>query len=146
MIKKLKNTDLEKLNIFLNEIDSDFPIPLSDKVNLFEFAKKVLENGECIAKFDGNIICGAILFYANNEETKTAYVSVLGVKKTHRKIGIAQNLIDEMKKCVKFKNFKTIELYTHKTNYGAICLYEKNGFEKETDLTRPNDWLLKLEI
>ena len=41
MIKKLDEKYLEKLNNFLNEIDSDFPIPLSEKVDLFEFSKKI---------------------------------------------------------------------------------------------------------
>ena len=146
MIKKLDEKYLEKLNNFLNEIDSDFPIPLSEKVDLFEFSKKILSLGIVFAEFDGDTICGAILFYANDTETKTAYVSVLGVLKSHRKKGIAQRLLSECIKTLSEMDFKTVSLYTHKTNLGAIALYEKNGFKKETDLKRPDDYLLKLKI
>ncbi|MBE7053777.1 MAG: GNAT family N-acetyltransferase [Ruminococcaceae bacterium] len=146
MIKKLDEKYLEKLNNFLNEIDNDFPIPLSEKVNLFEFSKKVLSLGIVLAEFDGDTICGAILFYANDKETKTSYVSVLGVLKSHRKKGIAKRLLSECIKTLKEMDFKTVSLYTHKTNFSAIALYEKNGFKKETDLKRPDDWLLKLKI
>lgn len=146
IIRKLDINNCEKLNNYLTKVDKDFPIPLSSKVNLDKFSKKILKSGVALACFDGERTAGIILFYANNTESKTAYVSVLSVLDSYRKRGIAQSLLNECIKMCKSINFKAIELYTHKTNEGAIALYEKNGFIKISDLDRPDDWLMRYNL
>lgn len=146
MIHKITDKNYTLLCDYLNNVDEDFPIPLSEKVNLNDFAKKIIDAGIGFYYLDGEKLAGVILFYANNKETLTSYVSVLSVDENYRKQGIAQKLLNECINYCKKLEFKHIELYTHKTNTGAIKLYEKNGFVKYDDTSRPDDWFLRLDI
>ncbi|MBE7036418.1 MAG: GNAT family N-acetyltransferase [Ruminococcaceae bacterium] len=146
MIRQLTNVDKEVLTRYLKQVDQDFPIPLSEKVDLEEYSDKILLNGIGFVHIVEENIAGAILFYANDLETKMAYISVLSVSSAYRKRGIAQGLLTTCLQKCEAMGYQTICLHTHKTNYGAISLYEKNGFQRFDDGNRPGDWYLERKL
>lgn len=146
MIRQLTTRDKEILTKYLTFVDRDFPIPLSQKVNLEEYSNKVLLNGMGFAYMAEENLAGVILFYANDLVTKKAYITVLSVSSAYRKQGIAQALLTSCLQKCEAMGYQTVCLHTHKTNDGAIALYEKNGFQRLEDKNRPGDWFLELTI
>ncbi len=119
-----------ELKKFLSTADSDFPIPLSRKTDLGNLAHKLLKNGLAMVIINGSDIASGCFGYANDVESKVAYISVVATLKDFRGMGLAEKCIrvflDEAKKL----NMESVVLYTHNTNQGAVKLYEKIGFIK----------------
>lgn len=125
---------------FLNKIDNLFPIKLSDKQDLNTLAAKFKEFGTLNAVYDKDTIVALLSGYTNDDENGIAYVSVLAVLPEYQGRGYASTLLIEFEKICKQKNMRRIELYTHKTNFGAIEMYKKCGFlVNENNKTRPDD-------
>ncbi len=130
----------------LRRIDKLFPIPLSDKTELSDLAKKLISlGGVCIA-MDGDSAVGMVGFYANDHVSRAAYISVVGVVESHQGRGIAKRMVElSLEECSK-SGMKTCFLYTHKTNSGAIGMYQRMGFVAREDDTRPDDIKFVIEI
>lgn len=134
-----KSEEMNSVSELLKKIDKSFPIPLSDKTDLDELANKFLEKGYVYLAFDGEKPIGILGFYANDAETGRAYFSVLGVLESHQGQGIAKRILMDSIAFCKEKGMTSCVLYTHKTNVGAIAMYEKLGFVAEDDPARPHD-------
>ncbi len=133
------NYDLYAVKNLLCAIDKTFPIPLSEKTNLGELAEKFIDKGYVYLAMESENPVGMLGFYANNMETRQAYISVLGVLEKYQGQGIAKRIcLDSLDIC-KEKGMTSCILYTHKTNFGAIAMYEKLGFIAEEDPNRPHD-------
>lgn len=135
----------KSLKDFLIIINNDFPIPISNKIDLDVFLKKIFNNGLIYVALDRKKIIGACFFYCNNTTDGIAFLTLMGVLKEYRKNSIANNLLNLMIAYCKHNRFKKIRLYTRNTNIEAINLYKKNGFyEIESD--RLNDLMLELKL
>lgn len=117
---------------FLKKGDKDFPEPLSDRVDLKEYAKKMYENAVIIAEVYDNQVVGLFAGYINDEKKKSAYISFVNVLKEYRRKGMAKKLLQEFIDVARKKGFCEIHLHTSFENQGAIKLYESNGFKKTT--------------
>ncbi len=82
---------------------------------------------------------GLIGFYANDPVSRTAYISVVGVLETHWRRGIARELLYRAAEISRESGMQTCVLYTHKTNCGAIAMYERMGFCGAEAPDRPHD-------
>ncbi len=131
--------DLTAINTLLCAIDKTFPIPLSEKTDLGELAEKFIEKGYVYLATEDKIPVGMLGFYANNMETRQAYLSVLGVLEGHQGKGIAKRILLDSFAICKEKGMTSCVLYTHKTNTIAIKMYEKLSFIAEEDPNRPHD-------
>lgn len=121
---------LQNVVKFLEEVDCDFPISLSSKVNIYEYAQKLFENATIKFHIKNNCILGFIAGYTENLENNIAYVTILAVSKKVRGKGIGSKLVKEFIEECNMKNIRAVHLYTHKTNNNAIKMYEKLGFEE----------------
>jgi len=128
---------------FLREIDKDFPVFLSSKCSLEDLANKFDQHADVVAAVDKNVLVGLIAAYISNSKEELAFVSVLGVNKEYRGIGIGNRLLVELIKVAKKyrSKIKGLHLYTTDSNINAIKLYEKNGFKivKFDNEKRQND-------
>ena len=131
--------DLSAIEDLLCRTDKTFPIPLSDKTDLGALAQKLIRNGYVYMALDGAEPVGLIGFYANDTQTYTAYISVVGVIDSHQRRGIAGQMVRDVLDICKAKGMAVCTLYTHKTNLGAIAMYEKLGFRASSDSARPHD-------
>lgn len=128
VIVKLCNrkSDLDALANFLKQQDKEFPIPISRKTDIDDYAKKLLQFGYVLAAKDSTgAITGIIAGYANNRKTYEAYESVFVVDAAFRGTGLAKSLFLEQKNVCVAAGMKKLVLQTHKTNEKAIGFYQK---------------------
>lgn len=123
-----------KLISFLKQIDNIFPVSLSQKVNIEDYAKKQLTHGVVICADISGKIVGILLGYANDTLNKRAYIGTIGIVTECQSKGIGKKLIDEMKQYSKKMGMDKIGLHTHKTNSGAIRFYTREGFRQISEL------------
>lgn len=120
----------EEIRCFFIETEKDFLPPLSQRVNIREYAKKIYNNAHIILaeENDNKKIIGLAAFYENDNVNKIAFLSSINVKKEYSNKGIAKSLISKMIKIVKNNQFNSIQLDVFSKNVIAINLYEKYGF------------------
>lgn len=122
-IPAVEKDDLLK---FLEEVNHEFSPSLDQKVDLHEYATKIKEQACLMIETDNSGICGMVVFYCNNPETKLGYISLVGVSKRARSQGIASRLVKTVCEYVKSKDFSKIGI--HSNNPSAIRIYQQLGF------------------
>lgn len=125
----------EELFEFLLLLNNDFSQKLSEKFDLSEYSVKLIKNAVIYSSHYNNQLVGLIAFYANDPNKNNAYLSLLGVTKQYRKMGMASNLFYMSYEYLKNKNFNQIQLEVYKDNVVARDFYGKHNFKviKEID-------------
>lgn len=122
------NNNLEKdIMEFLKKIDSLFKIPLSQKINLDEYSKKLIRYADVFLAFDNESIVGIFVGYNNDEVFKISNVSVLGVLNEYQGKGIARKLINNFLKLAEEKKMKKVKVST--IDMRALNLYKSLNFK-----------------
>lgn len=129
-VDNIKNLNFvcDDLLDYLKAVDKSFPVPLSDKVVLEEYAKKLYDNAEIFVAYENDTIVGIFAGYVNDYDTKMAYGSVLTVLDTYQGCGIATRLLDAFCDCAKSRNMEKIMFCVYLDNEPAMKLYTKKGF------------------
>lgn len=122
---------------YLLEVDKDFGIPLSCKVDLASYASRLLSNGCVIAVKENEKLASIIGFYCNDHQQKTAHLPLLSTAKWARGKGYAGLLIREM--IITCRNAGMHKICCDSVNPIAIHLYKSIGF-KETTRTKEGDF------
>lgn len=120
------NPTIQELYSFLESINSDFNPPLTNKVNFFDFIKKITEKAVLITQKSDNKIVGLTVLYCNNVKERKAYISLVGVLKEYRGLGIAKNMLNKAITYAQKQNFTVLGI--HSNNPIAILLYQSLGF------------------
>ncbi len=121
-----KTEDFEK---YLISVEGDFPVRLSERVNIKEYCKKILLHGKCLAAVCDNTIVGTAAFYCNDNMNYMGYLSTLCVSRNFRKMKIAENLVENMIDIMRAEGMQNVHCFVHKENAAAIRLYQKMGFD-----------------
>lgn len=122
-IPKIEKDDILKS---LEDINHDFSPNLDNKVVLRDYATKIQEQASVMIETDRSGICGMVVFYCNNQETKLAYISLVGVSARARSQGIASRLVKSVCEYINTKEFSKIGI--HSNNPSAIRIYQQLGF------------------
>lgn len=136
-----KNIGVEEIERFLKEVDKTFPVPLSKKQNLSEYAKKLYEKATlCIEIFNGKIV-SMVAGYTENLENNMAYIAIVTTAKDARGKGFAKKLLVEFMDICFAKGLDSVHLYTVVENTMAVNMYKKLGFSEYSaqNELRPND-------
>lgn len=155
IIVKLENNEENQCKLFhyLEKTDEDFNIPLSTRVDLLEYAKKMLQKGIVIAAFCEDEMVGIMGFYCNSEETSKGYITIASLTKRAQMEGY--NVRDFFHACNLIALKKGIkEFYVEAVDRRAALLYKRMGFteicqEKNGDVIHYHlvidieDWMLK---
>ena len=106
--------------------NSCFTHPMSKK-NLLESISN--EKYVFIGFIENEMLVGyGSIFIVSGE----AYINNIAVLKDFRKKGIAKTIVNQLIDICKLKNCEFITLEVRESNFPAISLYEKQGFEKIT--------------
>ncbi len=126
IIKQITNKK-EILKI-LHEFDKVFSPPISEKVeDTCNYANKLYENAYVyVARTDKNL--GFVTVYANDYNSKTAYISFIGVKEKARNMKIGKKLLEVCNKKAVEQGMEFMKLEVQKDNFIAREFYKKNGF------------------
>lgn len=117
----------EAVYTFLKEIDNDFPTPLTDKVDLTEYANKISDRAEILSVVKDNKIVACVVLYCNDIADCRAYIPLVGVLRQYRGLGLAKGLVRTAIRLAKSRGFNILGIHTE--NDSALQLYKSIGFE-----------------
>jgi ribosomal protein S18 acetylase RimI-like enzyme len=133
IIRKAGYEDEPGLLAFIESVDYSFNPPLSTRVDLGPWLKKVLKMGVVLVSVEQTNIEGVIAFYCNDRESRQAFITFLGVAKSARRQGIGRGLLEEAILVCRRKGMKSVLLTTGSGNEASIPLYRELGFKEEED-------------
>ncbi len=133
--------DIKGLNVFLHKVDKLFPIPLSEKQNLNDFALKLAEKATLFVEYEDDRIIAAVAGYTENVIDNLGYISIVATLPEAQGKGLASKLVNQFLKNAEQKQLNAVHLYAVTTNVPAIRMYQKLGFVEYVihDEPRPYD-------
>jgi len=129
VIFKLKNTEenQEKLLQYLETIDSEFVIPLSEKVKLSDYAKKILSQGIVLATLSNGEISSMLGAYCNDMVNRVSYVPILTISKQAQTAGFHTR--DYLRPLIELLYEAGMEkFYCQTANRTVAAIYKRLGF------------------
>lgn len=91
------------------------------------YFNKLMTYGDLFVALDGVTPNALLGFYANNVDTKVAYLSCIVVSSSLRGQGIGQQLFSKMCMIARERDMAYLQLDVAKENKNAIMFYEKNN-------------------
>ena len=143
-VERSSRVALEELKQSLYDADKDFVPPLSERVNLDEYAHKLIKIARFVTERDinGNIK-GIVAYYVDDKESPNGFVTHVATKKEYRHQGIAKRLMARTISNCKKAGKTGVDLQT--SNPDALHLYQGMGFEVSS--TSPDgEWYLHCNI
>lgn len=92
------------------------------------YYQTICDNSIFIVALIGNVVCGFCAFYANNADSREAFISLIAVRPEFQKKGIGRMLINYACEMAKQRGMRTIRLEVNKANEKAKAFYRTNGF------------------
>lgn len=96
--------------------------------NYEEYKEKVCQHAQILKAVYNGIIVGFVAFYANNIETKQAYITQIIVLKEYQNKHIGHMLLTKCFDYSRDVGMKECKLEVYNDNLNAIAFYKKNGF------------------
>ncbi len=125
---EIKQLSIADVSQFLQAHDNDYFEKLSDRVDINEYSKKVVENATHFTVSDNKQLLGFSPCYFNNIKDKTAYISSLTIKQGFRGKRLGSELIKKVMQHAKENNFIAVMVKIHYLNDCCHQFYQKNGF------------------
>ena len=116
----------EMLEKFLRKVDNTFPVALSAKQNLHEYAQKLYDKATLCTECKAGEIISLVAGYTKNTIDNKAYIAVVATLPEEQGNGFASKLIQEFIDKSKEEGLYAIHLYS--ASQSAIELYQKLGF------------------
>lgn len=141
---KTANAGEKDVYAHLQSCNANFVPPLEERVDLSEYAKKIIERSVTFEAWHDGSLGGLIAAYFNDPAGKTAFITNVSVVKELMGTGVASQLLKE---CVSYaikKNYTEIKLEVNKDNFPAISFYRKYNFTE--DGIKDDCLILKKEI
>lgn len=132
---------VEAVERFLQDVDTLFPVPLSQKQELSELAAKFAEKATICTVCEHGRITAMVAGYTDNVVNDMAYISVVATLPAAQGKGFASRLVREFVEIARQKPLTAVHLYAVRSNVPAIEMYRKIGFEEWflPDEPRPDD-------
>lgn len=129
MVEYLSNkASVAEIADHLSCCDADFVPPLSGRVEVNDYAEKIVSRAMRFEAWSGGTIVGLAAIYCNDLENRIAYITSISVLKEWMGKGIATQLMNFCIEYAKTSDMQQIHLEVASGNTPAIRLYERNGF------------------
>lgn len=112
---------------FLDKLNVDENRKLLD-VDIHEYINKIEKNSTIISISKNKILRAFIAYYDNDPDCDLAFLTMLAVESSSRKMGYGKSLLEISIKEIEKKGFNRYGLEVNKNNIKAIQFYEKYGF------------------
>jgi len=112
----------------LSRCDADFVPPLSSRVEINDYARKIASKATRFEAWSRGTLVGLVVAYCNDQETHVAFITSVSVLHEWTRKGIAARLIDRCIEHAKASGMLQISLEVARHNKQAIRLYEESGF------------------
>lgn len=113
--------------------DAAFHPPLSSRVDLADYARKLAEHALRLEAWVGDDLVGLVAVYCNAPDRGTAFVSNVSVLAGHAGRGIARHLMLDAISQVRALGFASLCLEVDRRAVPALRLYGSLGFLAEAD-------------
>jgi len=108
--------------------DANFVPPLSGRIDINDYAKKIAGKAMRFEAWSGGTLVGLVAAYCNDHEKRIAYITSVSVLKAWTGKGIAVQLMNYCIEHSKMLGMREIVLEVAQDNRPAIRLYERSGF------------------
>lgn len=116
----------------LRACDATFTPPLSDRLKLTDYAKKIADKATRFEAWADGELVGLVAVYCNDTKSRTAFITSVSVLPGWQGRRIASQLVSQCIDYAERRGFRRIELEVCTQNLTAIYLYEKHGFLADT--------------
>lgn len=117
------------LGYILECSDSLYDQVFNNRQHLFVLSKKYSENAFFYVLSIGTNTAGIISFYANDNQKKIGYLSMVVVKKEYQGLRLGSILLDVALSICKIQGMSTLRLEVNIDNNKALSFYDRKGFE-----------------
>jgi ribosomal protein S18 acetylase RimI-like enzyme len=108
--------------------DADFVPPLSGRVEINDYARKIAGKAARFEAWSDGRLVGLVAAYCNDPEKRIAYITSVSVLRESTGKGIAKSLMRQCIERIKALGMHQVSLEVASVNLPAIGLYEKSGF------------------
>jgi carbamoyl-phosphate synthase large subunit len=115
---------------FLEKVDLSFPIPLSEKTNLTDYAKKIYENGTICGYVENGEIVSMVAGYLDKIRYDIGYITLVATLPEYQGRGIAHKVIRGFLKEAEEMEIRGVHLYTVRNNKAVVRMYNNLRFEE----------------
>jgi len=112
----------------LRQCDADFVPPLSGRVAIDEYAKRIAERSIRLEAWAGSALIGLVAVYTNDLVTRIAFITSVSVRREWMGEGLAGQLLRQSLEAAAARGMQRIRLEVGSENEPAIRLYEASGF------------------
>ena len=127
----LLNKDTDSYDLvrhFLQKCDMSFQVPLSQRVDIDSYARKILDHSYIFLAKENCRTVGLASFYINDFLNRAAYLSLLCVDCNYYRRGIARSLVKLGLDKVREMQMSVVKVEVFKENIAAMNLYKSLGF------------------
>lgn len=128
---------LHQIEEFLVAVDQLFPVALSDKTSLEDYAKKLYSQAVLSVEIMNDKIVSMVAGYNSNTINNLAFVSMVATLPDYQGKGYAKKAMTAFIEKCKEKNMDGIHLYAVHENDPAMKLYRELGFKETKFDTEP---------
>lgn len=114
--------------------DDAFQPPLSSRVNLADYARKLADRAVRLEAWVGDDLVGLVAVYCNSIDHDAAFVSNVSVLADHAGRGIARQLMQAAIAHVLGLGFSSLYLEVDRRAVVAVRLYQSLGFQPTAEL------------
>jgi ribosomal-protein-alanine N-acetyltransferase len=125
---KIGSASADVIRAHLDACDADFLPPLSTRVDIAEYSRKLRARSVTFEAWSGDTLAGLVAVYLN-PDSGSCFVSDVSVRREFARQGIGGELV---RRCVDHAasvGLRTASLSVHSGNKRAIRLYERAGFD-----------------
>ena len=110
--------------------DRGFVPPLSERVAIPEYARRLADTAARFEAWSGGELVGLVAAYCNAPDRQDAFISNVSVLPDWRKQGVAGRLVRDCIAFIGTAGFAQILLEVDANAVGAVRLYENTGFKQ----------------
>jgi ribosomal protein S18 acetylase RimI-like enzyme len=121
--------DAAHIREHLNLCDAAFIPRLSDRVNIAEYAQKIVARARRFEAWQDGELVGLVAAYCNAPDGQAAFVTSVSVLPLAQGIGIGSLLMQRCIAAIRATGLRRIELEVGVDNASAIAVYRKQGFD-----------------
>lgn len=119
----------DAVEALLRDCDAAFVPPLSGRVDIAAYARKIAQHARLFEAWDGARLAGLLAMYCNDSTTRTAFVTSVSVAPAYARRGIAGALLRQAIDAARAAGMDRLALETGAANGPALALYRRHGFE-----------------
>ena len=124
----LNSSDAKSIEQHLCECDTKFIPPLSMRVNLPEYSKKLAECADRFEFWDKTRLVALVAAYLNAPDRQFGFISSVSVCSEFEGRGLGSQLLKKCFEHARQKGFQVLNLEVGAANIRAVEFYIKQGF------------------